>query len=113
MEPVGLRRRVGLLLEGGEVRLSGEGLLIRLLASSVPVKEPEDDDEEFKRREKRSKRDTPWSAPLLNPLNSFEAALMRLNVGPVSGSEPVRRNGRWARGFALPFSWVLSTDADL
>lgn len=52
MEPVGLRRRVGLLLEGGELMLDCGDRLIRVLGSSAPVKEPVR--EGFKRKEKRS-----------------------------------------------------------
>lgn len=50
MEPVGLRSRVG-LLEGGELMLACGDRLMRLLVSSAPDREL---DEEFKRKEKRS-----------------------------------------------------------
>lgn len=83
--PVGLRRRVGLLLEVGEPMPSREG---RLMGSSAPDKEL---DEEFKRKERRSKRDPPASVPgspsFLCPI------LMRSFESPVSGSEPVRKSG--------------------
>lgn len=51
MEPLGLRRRVG-LLEGGEPMLECGGRLIRAEGSSAPVKEPVVG--EFRRKEKRS-----------------------------------------------------------
>ena len=78
MEPVGLSRRVGLLPEGGEPKLSGGGgRLMRLLKSSAPLKEPDKDDE-FTRKDKRSKRD-PGSSP-----RSLCPTLRRSLEGPVS-----------------------------
>lgn len=96
MDPVGLRRRVGLLLEGGEPMPSSGGRLIRV-ESSDPVKELAEG-EEFNRKEKRSKRD-PAGSVLWSP-SSFGPTLMRSFKGPVSGSELVRKRERWA----LPFS---------
>lgn len=101
IEPVGLRRRVGLLLEGGELMLSGGSRFIGVLGSSPPVKELDD---EFKRKDKRSKRDPGGSVPVLTSLNSF-----RSTKGPVSGNELARKRERWA--FALSGDW--STDVDL
>lgn len=92
MEPVGLRRRVGLLLEGGELMLDCGGRLIRVLGSSDPVKEPVR--EEFKRKEKRSKRVPGGSVPVTNS-SSFAPALVRSFESPVSGIELVRKSGRW------------------
>lgn len=96
MEPVGLRRRVGLLLEGGELMPSGGGRLMRALVSSAPVKEPDEEDEEFKRKEKRSKRDAVASVPAPSSAGTFGPTLMRSFKDPVSGREPVRKSGRWA-----------------
>lgn len=108
MEPVGLRRRVGLLLEGGELMPSCGGRLMRELDSSAPVKEPDVEDEEFKRNEKRSKRDTSGSVPAPTS-SSFVPTLMRSFESPVSGSEAVWKRGRRA----CPVSNVCSMDVDL
>lgn len=91
MEAVGLRRRVGLLPEGGELMLGCGGRLIRLLRSSPPVKEP--DEEELKRKEKRSKRLPTGSAPAPN---SCSFAPKRSVESPESGRELARKRGRWA-----------------
>lgn len=85
MEPVGLRRRVGLLLEVGEPMPSDGGRLIRELGSSAPVEEPDVEDDKFIR--KRSKRDAVASAP---------SSL----AGPTSGRELAWKSGRWV----FPFS---------
>lgn len=82
MELVGLRRRVGLLLEGGEVTPNCGGRLMRALESSAPDKEPDAEDEEFKRKEKRSKRDEARSVP--EPTSG--------SFGPISGSEAARKS---------------------
>lgn len=92
MEPVGLRRRVGLLMEGGEPMPSRGGRLIRALESSAPFKEPVKEDEEFKRKEKRSKRDPAGSFPVLMSPSSLCPTLTRSCESPVSGSEPVRKS---------------------
>lgn len=107
MEPVGLRRRVGLLPVGGEPMPIGGGRLIRALRSSAPVKEPDEEAEEFKRKEKRSKRDPAGAGS--DPAPSSPNSFMRSFKGPVSGREPVRKSVRWA----ILFSNVWSTDDDL
>lgn len=96
IEPVGLRRRVGLLAGGGEWMFGDicKGRLIRALGSSAPVKEPEvEEDEEFKRKEKRSKREVTGSAAVTGS-GSFAAKLLRSIESPVSGSELVWKSGR-------------------
>lgn len=54
MEPVGLRRKVGLLLVGEVLMIDCGARLMRMLGSSAPFKEPDEEDEEFNRMEKRS-----------------------------------------------------------
>lgn len=93
---------VGLPLEGGELIPSDGGRLIRALWSSAPFKEPDEEVEEFKRKEKRSKRDPAESGPMLSSPSSFRPMLTRLFESPVSGSELVRKSERWA----IPLSSV-------
>lgn len=76
MEPVGLRRRVGLRLAGGEPMLSEGGRLSRVLRSSAPVRDPDEEDEEFIRKEMRSKRDPAESVRAPRSPGSFNPALV-------------------------------------
>lgn len=100
IEPVGLRRRVGLLLAGGEPMARDAGRLMCVLRSSAPLRDPDKEDEEFIRKERRSKRDPPDSVPALRSPNSFNPAVKR--SFEVSGRELVRNTDRWA----FPFSCV-------
>lgn len=79
-----------LLLEGGELMPSDGGRLIRELGSSTPFMEPDEEDEVFKRKEKRSKRDPAESVTVPRSPNSFRPILIRLfEFVIVSGSELV------------------------
>lgn len=100
-EPVGLRRRLGLLLEGGEPMAHSGGRLITALGLSAPVTEPGWEEDEFERKDKRSKRDAAGSVPVPGSPSSFCPKLMASYEGPLSGSEMVRKSGRWAVPFSL------------
>lgn len=91
MEPVGLRRRLGLLLEGGEPMLACGARLIRALPSSTPFKEPEA--EAFRRMEKRSKR-CPTESVFAPGSSSFDPTLKRSLENGTSGSELARNSER-------------------
>lgn len=107
MDPVGLSRLVGLLLEDGELKLrGGGGRLIRAPRSSVPVRE----DEEVRRKERRSIRDPDsGSFPEPRSLTSFIPEVTWSLKDPVSGREPLRNRERWVLSFSPP----RSRDGDL
>lgn len=97
MEPVGLRRRLGLLLEGGEPMLACGARLIRVPASSAPFKELETG--VFKKTEKRSEPE-PAGAALVPDSSSFTPTLIRSLPNGTSGSELVRNSERCAALFS-------------
>lgn len=104
MEPVGLRRRLG-LLEAGGLMLDCGGRLTQMFGSSPPVKELV---VEFKMKEMRSKR-VPTGSVLGPVSSSLLPTLLRLFRSPVSGSELVWNSERWT-GL---FSDAASPAADL
>lgn len=104
MEPVGLRRRLGLLRAGG-LMLNCGGRLRRTFCSSAPIKELV---VEFKMELMRSKR-LPTGSVLGLVSSSLLPMFVRSFRSPVSGSEPVWNSERWT-GL---FSGEASPGADL
>lgn len=96
-EPVGLRRRLGLLLEGGEPMLACGARLIRVAGSSAPFKEPEAG--LFRKMEKRSEPEAAGAA-LVPDSSSFTPTLKRSLPNGTSGSELVRNSERCAALFS-------------
>lgn len=107
MDPVGLSRRVGLVIEGGELRPREGGRLMReQLDSSVPLSDREE--EGFRKKDKRSRRDRDGSG--LGPISAGSLGLTMVGSveGPISGSEPERNRVWWV----IPFSKVLSKEEE-
>lgn len=84
---------MGLLPEGGEPTLTCGARLMRVVASSAPFKEPEVG--EFRRMEKRSKRELTGSV-LVPDSSSVPVRLKRSLVKGASGSELLLNRERCA-----------------
>lgn len=107
MDPAGLSRRVGLVMEGAGLEpREGARLMRELQNSSALFSDPEE--EEFRRKDRRSRRDCAGSGLAPTSPGSFSLTMVGSAEDPVSGSEPERN--RVLR--VVPFSNALSDEEE-
>lgn len=73
-----------------------------LLDSSAPFRDPEE--EEFRRKDRRSRRDCAGSGLAPTSAGSFSLIMVGSAEDPISGSEPERNRVLWVDPFSNAFS---------
>lgn len=103
MDPAGLSKRVGLVIEGGGLKPREGGRLMRELQnSSALFSDPEE--EEFRRKDRRSRRDCAGSGLAPTSPGSFSLTMVGSAEDPISGTELERNRVLWAVPFSNAFS---------